>query len=697
MKNSRETSRLTLVVLSVAAALGTTAHAQSTALDEVVVTANKLILTGIGDDTGFGVLGNRKVVDTPFSVTAFTEGLIENLAAQNLIDVLTRDASVSTNVNYNGYRDEVDIRGFFVNKATYLYDGVPGLITTDGYVGLGNVEAVEIFRGVNAFNSGGATYGGVGGTINVVPKRPTSDVSQVTLGYQSNHPILGFDFARRYGSNETVGLRFTGYSANGRLAVNDVERQSENYALYADWVPNDDLYVAFEYTRFRSRTEAYLDNIFLSAGVPLPEPPELDQSYSQPWAWLESSGDRIYSKVSWDITEDWTFSAGAGYSEGDRANGYVSAFALVTDVNGTLNRLPQGVRQPISNHGGGQITVDGHFDVAAVRNKVILSATYSRRELQYDYSFANPVAGNLYVRQVAPDPGIIYSYLLDYVEIDDVGTLSALYEGSVLDGRLSLIAGAREIDIGLRANYDRYEDSRLSPFGSVYFKPTGNSTVYVSYTEGLERGGTAPAAASNANEQLPPGVNKQVELGGKLQVGDLLLTAAAFEIIRPLNFLNSSNLFVNDGEQTHRGAELQLAGDLTADLRLITGVTFLDAEVDNGNPAVRGNRPAGVPEWAAAFYGEYDLPGIRGLTLTAGVNYQSNQFVDVRNVVTRREDGWTTLDLGGRYAFSFADTPLVMRLMVTNLTEEKYWSIAHNSGLQLANPRMFRISVTADL
>ena len=176
-------------------------------IEEITVTGQALTSPVVGADTTFGALGERAVLDTPFSVGSFTEDLIRTTAAVSLKDLLIRDPSARSEVNAAGYQDRVSIRGFGVLNEAILYDGLPGLAKSDGFFALANLQSVEVFRGANAIVSG-AGNGGVGGAFNLVPKRPgEAPVTDLTLGWQAEGPALQLDLSRRFGGADQFGAR----------------------------------------------------------------------------------------------------------------------------------------------------------------------------------------------------------------------------------------------------------------------------------------------------------------------------------------------------------------------------------------------------------------------------------------------------------------------------------------------------------
>ncbi len=312
-------------------------------LDPIGVVGARLTDPVIGDQTSFSVIGERSIIDTPFSVTGFTDDLIENTNARSATDVVLRDPSVSQEVNGAGFQDGLSIRGFSVDFGSVLYDGVPGLHRRDGYFNVVNLQRIEVFRGANAFNSGIGIFGGVGGTINLVPKRPAGEpINKLTLGYEEEgSPFFAVDFSRRFGANEQFGLRFNGFSQDEAGKVGKFDRQTGTYALYLDWQPTDRLTLGAEVTRFVDRSDGYRDDIFLEARVPIPDvPDDLTLNYSQLWAFIQDSGYRYYANVHWEFIDNWSLSAGGGMVDGDDDNGFYSAFGRVQDEEGTLTQFP---------------------------------------------------------------------------------------------------------------------------------------------------------------------------------------------------------------------------------------------------------------------------------------------------------------------------------------------------------------------
>lgn len=235
------------------------------------------------------------------------------------------------------------------------------------------------------------------------------------------------------------------------------------------------------------------------------------------------------------------------------------------------------------------------------------------------------------------------------------------------------------------------------------YKPSDPLTLYVSYADSLQQGDTAPATANNAGAILAPYRSRQVEVGSKLAVNKLLLTAALFQIKRPFAYTNASGDYAIDGDQRNRGLELMADGDLTDRLHLFGGMTWLDPRLlDTASTQTDDKQIVGLPRYAASLFAAYDLPMFSGTDIHGGIHYVGRRTTDNQN------DGWvgsyTTLDAGAAYKTRLFDTATTFRLDVTNLTNRHYWTNIVPGGLNgysgagyasasLGAPRMVQVSM----
>ncbi|NKC52018.1 TonB-dependent receptor plug domain-containing protein [Ochrobactrum cytisi] len=98
-----------------------------------------------------GVLGNRDVMSTPFTVTNYTSKLIEHQNAQSVADVVKNDPAIRnvepTNVGNGNY---FIIRGVQVGNGALAYNGLFG-VAPNSQTTLAGIERVEVIKGLVHF------------------------------------------------------------------------------------------------------------------------------------------------------------------------------------------------------------------------------------------------------------------------------------------------------------------------------------------------------------------------------------------------------------------------------------------------------------------------------------------------------------------------------------------------------------------
>jgi iron complex outermembrane receptor protein len=263
----------------------------------------------------------------------------------------------------------------------------------------------------------------------------------------------------------------------------------------------------------------------------------------------------------------------------------------------------------------------------------------------------------------------------------------------------------------LNCNYDNngvphcgYDKSAVTPVAGLVVKPAKQISVYANYIEGLIQGAMAPQVVgaiqvANAGEVFSPFKSKQEEVGVKYDRGRFGGTLAIFRITEPQAIL-TGNVYGEDGQQRNQGVELSVYGELAPGLRILGGVTELQAETTKTQGGLQdGKKVIGVPDTQANLGLDWDVPQLHGLAFDGRLVYTGSQSTDAAN--THSISSWTRLDLGARYAMSLWDHLLTVRANVENVTDKAYWaSVGGASGanyLVLGGPRTFIVSLSADL
>ena len=179
----------------------------------------------LGSGTRLGVLGNRSVFETPFNTAGYTEKLIRDQQAKSLLDVVANDPSVRAIGSLSdAYGSSVLVRGFILQPADYGFDGLFGIVDFRRPF-VFNAERVEVLKGPSALINGAAPNGGIGGSINIIPKRaydePLTRITPFFISHGQGGVMV--DVGRRYGEQKEWGVRANGVYQKGETAI-DRER-----------------------------------------------------------------------------------------------------------------------------------------------------------------------------------------------------------------------------------------------------------------------------------------------------------------------------------------------------------------------------------------------------------------------------------------------------------------------------------------
>jgi iron complex outermembrane receptor protein len=218
---------------------------------------------------------------------------------------------------------------------------------------------------------------------------------------------------------------------------------------------------------------------------------------------------------------------------------------------------------------------------------------------------------------------------------------------------------------------------------SAIYKPTTSLMTYVTAAHSVEQGESAPSSGvANPGEYLGIYHDRLLEAGAKYSVTpDLLLSMAVFHMTRPLASTDpSTNLYEIVGTQNNNGLELFAQGNVTRDLSVFGGITYIDARLDDTDkPSTDGKLVVGVPHYKSDVVLDYHPGSWHGFALTGTMHYESKRAAI--NTNTMFAPSYTTWDAGVRYSTYVAEHRLVTaRLQVQNLTDKSYYSSLFDGG-----------------
>ncbi|MEM7460443.1 MAG: TonB-dependent receptor, partial [Pseudomonadota bacterium] len=218
-------------------------------------------------------------------------------------------------------------------------------------------------------------------------------------------------------------------------------------------------------------------------------------------------------------------------------------------------------------------------------------------------------------------------------------------------------------------------DERISPRAGIIFKPQENVSLYASYSESfLPRSGEQFVSIGSGNP-FDPDVFETAEIGVKWDfVPGMSFTAAYFqnEQTTQQRDPDTEEDFEERGLEVD-GFELQLQGNVTEQLFVTAGYSYLDGETDNG-----AEIPRELPENTFSIWGAYQVTDRLGFGL--GATYQDESFItdfDIGDTDPHPTlPAYTRFDAAAYYDIS---DDLRIQLNVENLTDELYFPTSHST------------------
>jgi len=649
-----------------------------------------------------GMMGNKDIMDTPFSVTSYTSKTLADLQTVTVADALERDPSVRSTGQTGGIVDSFFIRGFPIsegNLGELAFDGVYG-VAPNYRVFTDYAERVEVLKGPGALAYGISPNSGVGGVINIVPKRPLEeDLTRFTASYAMDSQVGGhLDVSRRFGDEKQFGVRFNGNLQGGDTAVDNQHRDLGIAAIALDY-RGERLRLNLDFINQKESWEAASRPFTVAPGIDVPSAPNGRTNLPQDWGWSDTKEQSALLGGEYDLSDAVTVFAHAGGGKADVKRMSDQVPRILNDAGDTSN-IP-GYYKFNVDRSTADAGIRGVFSTGPVNHTTTAMATQYKDELSRGINNGTEIRSNLYHPVDVPKQYINAPKVLriSESELSGVALTDTL---SMLDDRFQLTLGVRRQNIESR-NYSstgavssKYEDSATTPLVGVVVKPWDNVSLYYNYVEGLSKGDIAPGTAANAGQTFAPYKSKQHEVGVKYEQGTFMTTLALFQIEKPSGEVGADNVFSVQAEQRNRGVELSMFGEVAPGTRLMGGVTVLDGELtDSATASNRGNKPVGVPDVQANMWAEWDTPWLEGFTLTGGAIYTDSQYVNQAN--TQELSAWTRVDVGARYVTKIDGRPTTFRATVQNVFDREYWSgVASYGAISPGYPRTLQLSATVD-
>ncbi|WP_434771216.1 TonB-dependent siderophore receptor [Pseudomonas entomophila] len=638
--------------------------------------------------------------ETPQSVSVVPRDVLKDTSATRLQEGLDYAGGVGRANNFGGQGlTTLTVRGFTTGE--FYRNGFP---INRGYPNApdaNTVERLEVIRGPASTLYG---RGDPGGTFNIVSKQPQLD-DKVTVGSQIDDQGLRratLDATGALTQDGALAYRLNVLGEGGESFRDDVDSERYGVTPVLSWQVDDATRIVFEgdFMRNNHPLDRGLTRLPRQAGTASRDTNVWEKGSDN---LLHNDNDMAQLRFEHRLDDDWTLAGGLQWLDGSLKGNAVEANGLQADGR-TLGRNFN-YRELEWTSRDYQLNLTGHFDTAGLSHTLLTGLEYE----DYDYSsiilrsaggaaaypidLFNPVLGQ-------PRPALTRTTTHDR---ENLKTWAAFVQDQVaLTERLKALAGVR---------FERFEhdyDDKLSnarDFSNGQNGVTPRVGLMYDLTETLALYGTASRSFKpNSGTSLQgggfdPERGKSYEIGLKWESLDrrLSVDAAVYHTVKENVLTRDPNdptgtYSVAAGEVRSRGFDLNIAGNITPEWRMIGGYAYVDAEVTRDNTLARGTRLANIPRNTFSLLNTYEFQegAAKGLGLGVGFKHVDDRAGQTA-VSTYTMDQYSVVDL---LSFYTVNEHVRLNLDVKNVFNTRYDEGAFNTYVYPGAPRTVQAGVS---
>ncbi|MCF5509578.1 TonB-dependent siderophore receptor [Pseudomonas sp. PA-3-6H] len=614
--------------------------------------------------------------ETPQSISVVSKDVVEDLGATRLQDALDYAGGVGRANNFGGQGlTTFTVRGFTTGE--FYRNGFP---INRGYPNMpdaNTIERLEVLRGPATMLYG---RGDPGGTFNVVSKQPLAERT-VTLGSQLNDQGMKrgtLDASGPLDEEGRLAYRLNVVGEGGDTFRDHVETERYGVTPVITWQATDDTKVTFEgdFMRNNHPLDRGLTRFPNQRGTPSRDTFWGDKDAGK----LHNDNNMAQLRFEHVLNDNWTLGGGFQWLDGSlkgnaiEANGPGSLGADGRTLQRNFN-----YRKLEWTDKDYQLNLTGHFSTGGFDHTLLTGIEYEDYDYKSIIQRSSAAAGTYPIDIFDPVYGQTRPALTRTPTHDKENrkTYAAFVQDQVaLTERLKVLAGAR---------FERFEhdyqnyvgkswqaaDNAVTPRVGVIYDLTDTVAVYADAARSFKPN----TGASREGGGFAPEKGKSYEMGIKWEALDRQLSVdAAIYQIEKKSVLTTDpvdNTFsVAAGQVRSRGFDLNVAGNLTPEWRVIGGYAYVDAEVTRDNTLRSGTRLMNIPRNSFSLLNVYEFQdgALKGLGLGAGGKYVDQRAGQTANTAFSM-DAYTVVDLLGYYK---VNERVRLNLDVKNLFNREY-------------------------
>ncbi|MBI6977622.1 MULTISPECIES: TonB-dependent siderophore receptor [Pseudomonas] len=616
--------------------------------------------------------------ETPQSISVVSKDVVEDLGATRLQDALDYAGGVGRANNFGGQGlTTFTVRGFTTGE--FYRNGFP---INRGYPNMpdaNTIERLEVLRGPATMLYG---RGDPGGTFNVVSKQPLAERT-VTLGSQLNDQGMKrgtLDASGPLDEEGRLAYRLNVVGEGGDTFRDHVETERYGVTPVITWQATDDTKVTFEgdFMRNNHPLDRGLTRFPNQRGTPSRDTFWGDKDAGK----LHNDNNMAQLRFEHALSDNWTLGGGFQWLDGSLKGNAIEANGR--DSLGADGRTLQrnfNYRKLEWTDKDYQLNLTGHFSTGGFDHTLLTGIEYEDYDYKSIIQRSSAVAGTYPINIFDPVYGQTRPALTRTPTHDkeNLKTYAAFVQDQVaLTERLKVLAGAR---------FERFEhdyqnyvgkswqaaDNAVTPRVGVIYDLTDTVAVYADAARSFKPN----TGASREGVSFAPEKGKSYEMGIKWEALDrqLSIDAAIYQIekknvlaVDPADTTNTFN--VAAGQVRSRGFDLNVAGNLTPEWRVIGGYAYVDAEVTRDTTLRSGTRLMNIPRNSFSLLNVYEFQdgALKGLGLGVGGKYVDQRAGQTANTAFSM-DAYTVVDLLGYYK---VNERVRLNLDVKNLFNREY-------------------------
>ncbi|MEO0739275.1 MAG: TonB-dependent siderophore receptor [Cyanobacteria bacterium J06649_12] len=595
------------------------------------------------------------LIKVPQSIQVIPEAVLEDQQVIRLNDALRNVPGVVQSNTFGNSGDNFSIRGF--EQATILRNG---LRTTAGNLNGGfretaNLEQVEVLRGPASI-----LYGNVepGCLVNVTTKQPLDtqfgEFTAQVGSYGFLRPTV--DVTGPVNESGTVRYRLNAAferSDGFRDFETDVERTFVAPVIAFDIGDRTDLTLELEYLD---------DERPFDRGIPAlgDEVADVDRDtiIGEPTDFARTENTSLGYSLEHRFSDNWTLRNNFRYQNINLNTRRTELSQALGGLDPTTGNI---ARAFIANDNNleiyeAQTDIQGKFSTGSINHTVLAGVDlfFAESDINTTTQFATPV--NVFDPQIGliPEPELPLALTIND-STSDLNRVGLLLQDQIeLSPQLNLLVGGR-VDffeqnnsseaifiprlLNIPAQDGDQSETAFTPRVGIVYQPIEELAFYSSYSRSFQP--NALTATTIDGDFLDPEEGEQFEVGVKTSLfdGRLAATLSLFDITQTnvaATDPNNGNFVVPIGEQSSRGIELDVTGEILPGWNILGGISLLDAEIEESASFPDGATPRNVPDTSASLWSTYEIQSgdLAGLGFGMGLYYVDERPGDDANTFT---------------------------------------------------------------